>query len=163
VPLVSLLAAFAGAVCIAEGSVLAKLFSPGHPVLANAIGMSIGALVLGTLSLLAGETWTLPSEPRTWAAVLYLASVGSVALFLAFLFVLRRWTASATSYVLLLMPLWTVTAAALVLGEAVSGTFMVGAVLVLAGTYVGAFLKPRPRNAPVCQSAEALPAAVAQR
>lgn len=139
VPIAALAAAFAAALCIAEGGVLAKLYSPGHPVSANAIGMGIGASILGTISLLAGEVWTLPAEPRTWASVLYLASVGSVGLFLAFLFVLRRWTASATSYVLLLMPLWTVTVGALVLGEAVSSTFIVGAALVLAGTYVGAF------------------------
>lgn len=146
VPIVSLVAAFAAAVCIAEGSVLAKLYSPGHPVSANAFGMAIGAAILGTISLLAGETWTLPAEPRTWASVLYLASVGSVALFLAFLFVLRRWTASATSYVLLLMPLWTVTVGALALGEAVSSTFILGAVLILGGTYIGAFLRPRRRG-----------------
>lgn len=162
VPLVALLAMLAAAACMAESSVLAKLIPPGPPVGANAVGMSVGAVVLVAISLLAGERWSLPVATTTWLSVLYLASVGSVGLFLAFLFVLQRWTATATSYVLLLMPLWTVIAAAVVLGEQVRPAFGLGAVLVLAGTYVGAFLKPRPRRAPVCQPPEALPAGVAQ-
>jgi hypothetical protein len=58
------------------------------------------------------------------------------------------------------MPLWTVAAAALVLDESISPGFVIGAALVIGGTYIGAFLSPRPRDAPVCQPCEAAPAAV---
>jgi drug/metabolite transporter (DMT)-like permease len=160
VPLLPLLALFAGALCIAETSVVAKLIPPGHPISANLIGMAIGTVVLGVLSLLVGEGWALPTEARTWASLIYLVSVGSVALFLTYLFVLARWTATATSYALLLMPLWTVAAAALLLDEAIDPGFVIGGALVIGGTYIGAFLSPRPREAPVCQPCEAAPAAV---
>jgi drug/metabolite transporter (DMT)-like permease len=160
VPLLPLLALFAAALCIAETNVVAKLIPPGHPISANLIGMAVGTVVLGAISLLVGEAWALPTEASTWASVLYLVSVGSVALFLTYLFVLARWTATATSYALLLMPLWTVAAAALVLDESISPGFVIGAALVIGGTYIGAFLSPRPRDAPVCQPCEAAPAAV---
>lgn len=160
-PLGSLLALFLAALCIAETNVVAKLIPPGHPVSANLIGMAVGTVVLGAISLGAGETWALPTQADTWVSVLYLASVGSVALFLTYLFVLGRWTATATSYALLLMPLWTVAAAALLLDESITPAFVLGGVLVIGGTYVGAFLSPRSRDAPVCQTCEAAPVAVA--
>ena len=161
VPLLSLLLLFGAALCIAETNVIAKLIPPGHPISANLIGMAVGTLVLGVISLLVGEAWALPTEANTWASVLYLASVGSVALFLTYLFVLARWTATATSYALLLMPLWTVAAAALLLNESINPAFVIGGALVIGGTYVGAFLSPRPHDAPVCQPCEAAPVSVA--
>lgn len=118
--------------------------------------MAIGTLVLTPLSLVLGERWAIPTQSSTWISLLYLASIGSVALFLAFLFVLARWTASATSYVLLLMPLWTVVAAAVVLGETITPAFLVGGALVLSGTYLAVFLSPRPK-APLGQPSEAAP------
>ncbi|HJU52829.1 MAG TPA: EamA family transporter [Acidimicrobiia bacterium] len=163
VPLLSVLLLFGAAFCIAETNVIAKLIPPGHPISANLIGAAIATVVLGAISVFIGEAWELPTEANTWASVLYLASVGSVALFLTYLFVLARWTATATSYALLLMPLWTVAAAALLLKESINPAFVVGGALVIGGTYVGAFLSPRPHNAPVCQPCEAAPVAVSAR
>ena len=161
VPVLSLLALFGSALCIAETNVVAKMIPPGHPISANLIGMAVGTVVLGVLSLIVGEDWTVPTGGRTWVSLLYLISFGSVALFLTYLYVLTRWTATATSYSLLLMPLWTVAAAALLLDELISLPFVVGGALVIAGTYIGAFLSPRLHGAPVCQPCEAAPAAVA--
>ena len=161
VPPLSLLALFAGAICIAETNVVAKLIPPGHPASANLVGMTVGTVVLGALSLVAGERWVLPTETNTWLSVLYLASVGSVGLFLAFLFVIGRWTATATSYVLLVMPLWTVVAESVVLRTSIKPVFILGAALVIGGTYLGAFLKPSP-VVPECQPPEGVPATAAE-
>jgi drug/metabolite transporter (DMT)-like permease len=159
VPLLSLLALSGAALFMAETNVVAKLIPPGHPIPANLIGMAVGTIVLGAISLVVGEDWTLPTQTRTWASLLYLVSVGSVALFLTYLFVLARWTATATSYSLLLMPLWTVAAAALLLDESINLPFVLGGALVIAGTYIGVFLISRPDDAPVCEPCEAVPAA----
>jgi hypothetical protein len=59
------------------------------------------------------------------------------------------------------MPLWTVAAAALLLNESINPAFVIGGVLVIVGTYVGAFLSPRPHDAPVCQPCEAASVSVA--
>jgi O-acetylserine/cysteine efflux transporter len=163
VPVLSLLALFGAAVCMAETNVVAKLIPPGHPISANLIGMAIGTVSLAGISLVVGENWAMPQGAGTWVSLFYLASVGSVALFLTYLFVLGRWTATATSYSLLLMPLWTVAAAALLLGESITLPFFLGGALLIAGTYIGAFLAPRHHDAPVCQPCEAAPAAVPQR
>jgi drug/metabolite transporter (DMT)-like permease len=159
VPLVSLVFFAAGAFCIAGTAVLVKRLPPGHPIPANAVGMAVGTLALAALSLVLGERWSVPSMDRSWLSVLYLASVGSVGLFLAYLYVLARWPASASSYAMLLMPLWTVAVASVVLGETARPLFLVGGALVLAGTYVAVFRAPRPQPQADCQPPEAAPIA----
>jgi drug/metabolite transporter (DMT)-like permease len=74
---------------------------------------------------------------ETWGSLLYLVLIGSVGLFMLTLYVLARWSASATAYATLAMPLVTVVVAAAVLGESVGPLFVVGAGLVLVGVYVG--------------------------
>jgi drug/metabolite transporter (DMT)-like permease len=84
------------------------------------------------------ERWRLPTEVATWLSLGYLVVVGSVGLFMLFLYVLVRWSATATSYSLLLMPLVTIVAGAIVLDEPVRVPFLAGAALVLAGVYIAA-------------------------
>ncbi|MEX2045993.1 MAG: EamA family transporter [Chloroflexota bacterium] len=146
--LMALLACIAAAVCVAESGVVAKLFPRVDPAATNAVGMLAGLAILAPLSLVAGETWTPPQRMDTIVAVLYLVTIGSVGLFALFLFVLRRWTATATSYLLVVSPLVTVAVAAVLAGERVSAQFVVGALLVGAGVYVGALRGATTRGSP---------------
>jgi drug/metabolite transporter (DMT)-like permease len=139
VPLLSLLAVLGSAVAIAETGVIVKRFPRVHPVVNNAIAMGVGALLLLGLALVAGDRLLLPSQPETLVAVGYLVALGSVALFMLFLYVIERWTASATSYSLLLMPLVAIVGGAVLLGEPVTVALIGGSALILAGVYVGAF------------------------
>jgi drug/metabolite transporter (DMT)-like permease len=132
----------AAAACIAESGVIFKLLPRSHPVSVNAIALTTGSTILFLVSLLAGEIWTLPINGTTWFAFGYLTLVGSVALFYLFLFVLGRWTASATSFAFLLFPVATVIIAAPVSGERVTPFFILGTTLVLTGVVVGAFGQP---------------------
>jgi drug/metabolite transporter (DMT)-like permease len=134
----ALLACIAGAVCGAESAVVAKLYPRVDPAATNAVGMLTGLAILAPLSLVAGETWTLPARPDTILAVIYLITIGSVGLFALFLYVLRRWTATATSYLLVVSPLVTVAVASLLAGEHITLQFALGGVLVGVGVYVGA-------------------------
>ena len=97
VPLVSLLAMIAGAVTAAESGVIAKRFPRTHPFSTNAVGMLVGGILLLALSLGVAEARPLPQRPETQLALVWLASVGAIGLFGLFLFVLGRWTVSATS------------------------------------------------------------------
>jgi len=99
VPLISLLAILGAVVCGAEASVVFKWFPPTHPAATNAVAMTVGAVLLLTLSVVIGEPRTLPSKGATWAAITYLVSIGTVGVFLLFLFVLQRWQASAAAYI----------------------------------------------------------------
>jgi drug/metabolite transporter (DMT)-like permease len=144
----ALLACIVGAVCIAESAVVAKLFPRVDPAATNAVGMLAGLAILAPLSLLARETWTFPQRMDTTLAVLYLMTIGSVGLFALFLYVLRRWTATATSYLLVVSPLVTVAVAAVLAGEQISTQFALGGLLVGTGVYVGALRGSATRVSP---------------
>lgn len=143
-----LIAITLAAAAMAESSVLVKLFPRPNPVVNNALGMSLGAAALLTLTLVTGEPLALPSQPATWAALAYLVVPGTIALFALFLIVIDRWSASATSYALLLTPLVAVLGAAVLLDEPITPLFVVGAALVLVGVYVGAFAPSISRPLP---------------
>jgi drug/metabolite transporter (DMT)-like permease len=146
VPIISLLAVFAGAVCLAEGNVIFKLVPKSHPLSMNAVAVSTGAILLIVLSLLSGEQWILPETGAALMAVSYLVVIGTVLLFYLYLYVLSRWTASATSYSFLLFPISTVIIAAWLAGEAVTIWFLIGGLLVMLGVWLGAVSRPKPKS-----------------
>ena len=59
------------------------------------------------------------------------------------LVVVQRWTASATAYVFVLMPVVAVAAGALVADEQITLTTVLGGAVVAAGVYVGALARNR--------------------
>jgi drug/metabolite transporter (DMT)-like permease len=142
VPLLSLLAVAASTACTAEAAVVVKQFPRSDPVVTNALAMGAGSLLLLALSLVTGEHWSLPTRTSTWIAVVYLIIVGSIAVFTLYLFVLRRWTASATTYGFVLIPFVTVLVSAWLTGEAITPALLIGGALVLVGVWVGALMQP---------------------
>jgi len=144
-PLLSLLAALGSALCFAQAAVLVRFLPPVHAVTMNAVGMSAGAIALIVAALLVGETRALPSAADTWNAVLYLATFGSIGVFLLYLYVLRRWDASRAAYSFVLIPVVTVILSAWLDEEPIGKGFLLGGSFVLVGVYVGAL---RSRRAP---------------
>jgi drug/metabolite transporter (DMT)-like permease len=138
-PLSSLLALVGGAACMAEGAVVIKGVPKGSPLMTNALAMSAGTVLLLGLSLIAREPWQMPTLLATWSAIGYLVIFGSVLVFYLFLFVIRRWAASTTSYQLVLMPFVTVIVAAWLADEKVNWVFLLGGALAVFGVWVGAF------------------------
>src|SRR3954467_11923034 len=157
VPLLSLLAALGSALCIAQATVLVRRFPPVHPVTMNAVAMTAGAAALIAGSVLAGESLVVPRRAATWVALGYLVVVGSVVVFVLFLFVLRHWAASRTAYVYVLIPFVTVALSGARGGEPVGPGLALGGLLVLTGVYVGAL---RPVRAPPMLSEPASGAAL---
>ncbi len=154
------LSALIGVVAIAESTVVVKAFPRAHPVTTNALGMSAGTIFLAAASLGFGEQWALPQLGRTWLVLLWLVVAGSVGLFMLFLFVIRRWTASATVYALTLMPVVAVFLGAILANEDVTLDLIAGGVLVLAAVYIGALWRPEPPPA-VAESAALAPGSAA--
>lgn len=136
--LLALMAALGGALCFAQAAVLVRRLPPLPPVSMNAVGMTVGAALLIAASLLVGESRALPRDTETWAAIGYLVVVGSVAVFLLYLFVLGRWSASRAAYVFVVIPFVTVLLSAWLDDEPVGWGLVGGGLLVLAGVYVGA-------------------------
>jgi drug/metabolite transporter (DMT)-like permease len=150
-----LLSALLGVLCIAESAVVIKAFPRAHPIATNAVGMAAGAAFLVVTSLLLGDEWTLPTKAETWAAIAWLVAAGSVVLFLLYLYLIERWSASATNYVVTLMPIVAVSLGALLDDESITIEVVLGGLLVLSAVYVGALRQePPPRE----ESSDALAA-----
>jgi len=143
VPATSMLAILGGAVIWAEALVLVKRFPPVHPVAMNAIGMGIGTAVLLVLTVVFDESYVIPSSASTLLAQAYLVIAGSLGVFWLLIVVLKGWTASATSYQLVLIPLVTVPVSAWLHDEEITAGFAAGSILVLLGTYIGALRRPK--------------------
>ena len=156
VPIGSLVLIVLGVVCVAESAVIVRWIPRSDPFATNAVAMLSGAILLLGLSVLTGEPKRVPAEAATWLALGYLVVFGSVVLFSLFVFALQRWRASAVSYTTLLMPVVTVSLAAILTGEKVSSWFAIGGVVILAGVHVGAFLK-RPQRSSASSAPECLP------
>ena len=137
VPLGSIATVVALAIVIASATVFAKRLPQTHPIGTNAVAMPIGAALLLVVAAFAGERFALPTRIDVWVAVVYLV-FSTIALFVGFFFIVQRWAASATSYTTVLNPIVTVALGTALAGEAVSLTFIGGAALVMAGTYIGA-------------------------
>lgn len=148
-----LLSALIGVIAIAESTVVIKMFPRGHPVATNAVGMGAGTLLLAVASLLFREQWALPASTRTWLVLAWLIVAGSVGLFALFLFVVARWTASASVYALTLMPVVAVTLGILIADETLTLNVVGGGLLVVAAVYVGALKKGSDKTAPPAEAA----------
>jgi drug/metabolite transporter (DMT)-like permease len=138
-----ILAIVAGTACIAESLVIAKLIPRSNPIATNAVAMTVGSAMLLSVSLLTREQWVIPTKSATWAAYLYLVVFVSVIVFLLYLWLLGRWTASGTSFAFVLMPLVTIVLASLISDEAITLSLIIGAALVISGVLFGALINPK--------------------
>lgn len=142
-PPLALLALLGSTVFAAEAGILVKKYPSHHPAATNGMAMLAGAGVLFAASAVAGDSWLLPTRGETWLALAHLALLGTVGLFALYLFVLKRWSASATSYSTVLMPMVTVALAVMLLDQTFTWGIALAAALVLAGVYVGALWRPK--------------------
>jgi len=156
-----LLALLAATVCVGESVIVSKMISANHPVITNAVSLSVGALTLLGMSVLTGEQWALPRQSKVAWSLIYLVTLGSVGLFALVLLVVRRLTASATSYMFVLFPLVAMVAGPWLVDEPVTAAGVVGAGLVMVGVWLGALspnstgsrpVGPIDRTAPVLDS-----------
>jgi len=136
IPFVYLAAVLVAAVSAAASGVVVKYFPRSHPISTNAVGMSVAAIVLLVLSIVSGETFRLPAIASTWLALGWLV-ISSIVGFVLMVWILSRWTASRTSYSSVLSPLVTVAVASVLAGEKPTLLFLIGALFVLLGVYVG--------------------------
>ena len=142
-PLLALLAVFLGALCLSESSIIIKKYPQSHPVTTNAVGMAVGGVIHLVVSLIAQERQILPVRSTTWAAILYLIILGSCALFILVIYILKRWPASRTAYILVLMPFVALPVSAVLDQEQIGWAYLAGVALVLVGVYFGAIAPQR--------------------
>ena len=138
VPVSAVLAMLGAVVCMASGTILVRRSPSIDPLAMNATGILVAAGLLTSAALATGRQPTLPTQPVTWAAVLYVAAVGSVVVFSLQLVVLRRWSASRANYGFVLIPPLTILLSAWIDDEPVGLGLVFGGTLIAAGVYLGA-------------------------
>jgi drug/metabolite transporter (DMT)-like permease len=126
--------------CASEAVIVSKWIGRNHPVATNFVAMTAGSAALLLVSAAAGESFVLPTDGETQFALVYLVAA-TVGLFVLILFIVQRWTASATAYVFVLMPVVAVALGALLADEAITVMTVVGGTVVCAGVYVGALAR----------------------
>jgi drug/metabolite transporter (DMT)-like permease len=144
IPIKSVLAALGSVVCFAEASLVVKRFPKVNPLVANAVGMSVGAVFLALVTLVSGNEVILPSLPETWFAIIYMVVIGSVVVFTLYVAVLSWWDASRANYGFVIIPIVTILASAWLLDEQLTWPLLGGGLLVLLGVYYGALHRPEP-------------------
>jgi drug/metabolite transporter (DMT)-like permease len=138
ISMTSLVAVLGSVLCFAQALVIVRRLPPVHPVALNTVGMAASVPVLLVASVLRDETIVLPSLPETWVAIAYVAAIGSVVVFLLQVFVVQHWSASRTSYVMVLIPIVTVAMSAWLDQEPITFGLLIGGTLILLGVYFGA-------------------------
>ena len=134
----SLIFALLAALCFAEAAVMVRKYQPIDAFGLNAVGMTVGAVVILLASLIVGETIALPEMTPTRLAQVYMILIGSVLVFVLYVFVLSRWDASRATYAFVVIPPVTVLVSWWLRDEPIGVGLLLGGVLVLAGVYVGA-------------------------
>lgn len=138
VPVLSLLAAVGSALCFSQASITVKKYPEVHPIVMNAVGMTVGAVFLAVLTVVTGSEIALPTQADRWWAVAYMVIIGSGVVFTLYVVVLEHWDASRANYGFVVIPIFTVLASAWLLDEPITIGLITGGVLVLAGVYFGA-------------------------
>ncbi len=146
VPILSILAALGSSVCFAQAAITVKRFPPVHPIVINAVGMTVGAIFLALLTLIAGNEVRLPQQATTWWAVVYMAVIGSGVVFTLYVVVLRYWDASRANYGFVIVPIVTVLISAWLLDEQLTFGLLGGGAVVFAGVYLGALRQGQPSD-----------------
>ena len=141
IPAAAMAAVLLASLADAGAATAIKRFPRGQPLAMNAIAMTVGAVFLLAASTIAGEPRPLPQRLETWLALVWLVGA-TIAGFVLLVWVLGRWSVSATAYVRVLSPLVTVILATTIAGESLTSAFLVGGALVIAGVYIGALSRP---------------------
>ncbi len=139
---VPLAAVVAAQVTAAQSAITVRRIPAVHPIAMNAVGMSIGGALLLLTSFVAGESHVAPAPGSVRIALAFLI-LSTPVLFMLFVFVTQRWSASASSYVFVLFPLVSVPLAIPVLHESPSPALFVGAPLVLLGVWIGVLTRAK--------------------
>ena len=132
------------------GTICLKRGPHQNPIASNAVATPVGAFVCVVLSVIAGETRTLPTTGAEIFPILYLAIAGSVGAFVIFTWLVTHWEITRASYISVVLPVVALTLGTWVRQERVHALSLLGSGIVLLGVAIGLQmlpLKPMPARA----------------
>ena len=104
-----------------------------HPMALSVAHMAAGAPLLLAVPAFTGHAMVGPLTARAAASLAYLVVFGSVIAFAAYFYLLQHWQATRVSTSTYVNPVVAVALGALLLGEPVTASMVVGTAVVLAG------------------------------
>jgi drug/metabolite transporter (DMT)-like permease len=129
------------------GSVLTgRLPAPASPLLGSAMEMLAGGCVLVGLAVTAGEAWPAHASAESLLALAYLIGPGSLLALTCYVIALRRLPTPVVSTYAYVNPVVAVALGALLLGERLTLSALIGGAVVVAS--VALLLSPRSRQSP---------------
>jgi drug/metabolite transporter (DMT)-like permease len=147
-----LLIVLAAALSWAIGSWLSgRLPMPKDVASGTTFELLIGGAVLAVSGPLIGENWAglaTHASTRSWLAVVYLSLIGSILAFTAYVWLLRNAPISQVSTYAYVNPVVAVALGALVLGEAVTVTMLIGGAIIVAAVALVIRAEARASPAP---------------
>ena len=132
----ALVALFAGTMWALGSYLQPRLWLPSDPFVVAVYEMLLGGLMLSLTGTLAGESWTVSHDARTWWALGYLVVFGSVIAFSAYVWVLSHAPISLVATYAYVNPVIAVLLGWLVLDERVTGTMLLGGAVVVASVAI---------------------------
>jgi len=126
-----------------------QLPMPSDTAAATAFEMLIGGAVLAGFGPAVGEHWStvaLHASADSLLAVVYLALIGSVLAFTAYVWLLQHAPISQVSTYAYVNPIVAVVLGALLLGEQVTATTVIGGATIVLAVVLVIRAEPRPRN-----------------
>jgi len=137
-----------GALAWAAGSFLSsRLPLPADVAAGTAIEMLIGGIVLAGIGTLAGERWSglwSGASVDSWLAIAYLALIGSIVAFTAYVWLLANAPISKISTYAYVNPAVAVVLGAGILGEAVTALMALGGAVIVVAVAVVIRSESRP-------------------
>jgi drug/metabolite transporter (DMT)-like permease len=131
-------ACLSGCVAWALGTVISKKYNDKDISLIFTSGLQLlaGGLMAFILSIFFDKNHTLPQSWQPWAAITYLALIGSALAFSIYLYVLKHLSATVSSLYTYINPIVAIALGAIFLGEKFTWTEAIGMSVTLLGVYL---------------------------
>ena len=146
IPPMALIAVLLASATASLAGVLLKRAPGAHPLATNALAHAAGAMLCLLASVGLGERRLLPTGWDAWAPILYLVLFGSIVAFVAFAWLVQRWSVTRLSFIAVITPVLGMALGAAFRGERLTPASGAGAAIVIAAVVV-ALARPRERAA----------------
>lgn len=142
--------ALAGTLFFSLGNMITRRIGRFDLDLPNAVfyAMAMGTLIVGTVALTQGYSFTIPLTAAWLGGLAYLSVFGSVIGFLTYLSLVHRIGADRAGYTTILSPVLALAVSGIFEGTQWTLVMLIGLVVVLAGNVL-AFVRQRPVPVPV--------------